>query len=229
MAVSTNKSTSISRCVYCLKETKKPLSDNIFSQTWQGESSLEKQTRWQVPACMECVNKFDLIEHDFLIRIGSLFSPVEVYMLGIAKEAIEFIEAKTQDSRKGISEKSTPNEILFRQIVRGARIDPKLIEKVKKAGKYSSILDIKRLTAKIIRGLVYVVNDSHIEKNHTLEIFFAHELEPKPVREAIESLNSETICGKGVKIIAAFAEDDPQSGIFEIRFWEKLTLFAFVK
>ena len=227
MRASTKKKGQPKRCVYCLKETDNLLSDNIFGHTWQGSCSPENAARWQVSACLDCTSKFDKVEHDFLIRIGSLFSPIEVQMLGINKEIIDFIDAKTQDSRKGISERSTIDEILFRQILRGAKIDSKLVEKVKKGGKYSSILDIKRLTAKLVRGLVWALNDSIIEKDHKLEIFFAHELEIKPVEEAMESLESESICGEGVTITVAFAQDDPQSGIFKIKFWDKLILFAF--
>ena len=227
MAGVTKKTKSATRCTYCLKPLATPMSDNIFGQTWQGETSNEKLIRWQVPTCIDCLNRFEKIEHDFLIRIGELFAPIELQLIGIPKDVTEFINAKTEDTKKGIHEKSTPDEILFRQIVRGANIDPELIRKAKENFDYQPIINIKRLTAKFIRGLFYSVNSRIIEKDHTLEIFFKHEVDPKPINEAIESVVCQTICGKGIKITASFAEDDLQSGIFNIKIWDHLELFAF--
>lgn len=215
------------RCVYCLEEKDQILSDNIFGHAWQGQVEDDITDRWQIPACLDCKNKFDKIEHDFLIRVGRLFAPVELKLLGIPPEVDDFISAKTDDIRKGISEKSTPDEVLFRQIVRGANISQDLVKKAINLPAYENIRSIKWLGAKFIRGLFYRVNFCHIESNHKLEIYFKHELNAKPVLEAMENLGCQTYCGLGVKIVASFANDDPQSGIFELSIWDNMKLYAF--
>lgn len=220
---------TIHKCVYCLTETNQLLADNIFGQTWQGLTPDEKLARWQAPACLSCANKFNTIEHDFLMDIGNLFAPVEIALLGIPSDVEDFIKAKTEDRRKGITEKSSADEILFRQIVRGASIDPKLVAKVKSQNKYDRILNIKRLVARFVRGLIFSIHSCIIDKNHKLEIYFTHELDPKPIRDTMESVGCQIFCGKGVRIRASLAEDDLQSGIFEVKIWENLTVYAFAK
>lgn len=229
MTVALMKTAKKTRCVYCLCETETAVFDNALGRTWQWSASGQADTGWQVPSCPKCASKYEKMEHDFLVKIGRLFAPVELQLLGIPTAVEDFIVAKTDEIRKGITEKSELDEILFRQIVRGAAVEKKLIKRVKAAGTYDPVIDIKRLVARAVRGLVYAMKSVYIDSDHRLEIYFKHELNAQPVLEALDSMGAESYCGHGMKIMASFAQDDAQSGIFVVDIWERLRLYAFAK
>ena len=216
------------KCVYCLTETESIIPDNTFGQAWYGGSSPD-DSDWLVPSCTKCKLKYEKLEYDFLYNVGLNFSFVELQTLPIPREHLDFIRAKTAEEKMIHEHVKTDEQKLFNRIVAGNPIPRSLTHVKANANEAPMLFDIKKLASRFVRALAYSKTKQYIDRNHRLEIYFRHELNPAPVIDAIQNLGGESYCGLGLKISAAFAKDDPASGLFEISIWERLKMYIFVQ
>ncbi len=226
------------RCVYCLQFFKKLTSDHVFPKSWYPDTTPLNLEKWQVPACSECNSKYSKIEGELLQKAGLCLDPIEFKSLGIAEKVIRSLSPRRGRTDADRQHRQKQQEKVLKSLVPGHKIPREaclpgfgpqgdaLLEK--QVGILVPQRELKVLGEKLVCGITYLKNKTYIDQNHKVDVFFAPEEGGQLVANEIKRFGQEHHCGPGVRIGAAFINDDPQSGLFDIEIWGKLRMYAAV-
>ena len=225
------------QCVYCLGSFDDLASDHVLPRSWYTKTTSPNIEKWQVPACRKCNAEMGKIENRLLIQIGLCVPPFEHESLGIAHKALKSLRCEygrdkrdqeaREKSRRTIIEKAVdPTEIPLSSILPRfgfhSGVDPS-----QELGILVSASDLRVIGEKIIRGTTWVLERSHIDTNHRIEIMFPRTPMVGPFFEDLQRFGKLYSLGPGLNILRARA-DDGQSAIYLIEIWGRLHMYGCV-
>lgn len=225
-------------CVYCLRFFNKLTSDHVFPKSWYPDTTPLNLEKWQVPSCSECNSKYSKIESGLLQKAGLCLEPTEFRSLGIAEKVIRSLNPKEAKTVRDGVHRQKQREKVLKGLVPGHKISEEAVfpgfgpPPDTTINEQMGILvpekQLKALGEKLVRGITYVKYKRYIDQNHKVDIFFVHEKNAQLVVDEIRRFGREYHCGPGVRIGAAFIQNDPHSGLFDIEIWGKLRMYATV-
>lgn len=224
------------KCVYCLKNTA-ITKDHVFPKSWFPEITPPEAQRWTVPCCFPCNQKFGKIEEELLLLFGMCVDPLDYPSLGIAEKALESINDKAEDIDGREKEiRKRKRQRLLKKILHGPQIPtqsvlpdfgPSLILPINQLHALPiSSRKMSKFAEKLVRGFVYKNTKIYIDENHEIEVYFSNNRAISIIMDKIDRYGKREYCGPGIRIGAAYANDDPQSGLFDILVWQRLHMYA---
>ena len=224
-------------CVYCLRFFKKLTSDHVFPKSWYPDTTPLNLEKWQVPACSECNSKYSKIESELLQKIGLCLDPTELKSLGIAEKVIRSLNPENAKTVTDSVHRQKQREKILKALVPGHKISeeavfpgfgpPPDMTINEQMGFVVPEKQLKVLGEKLVRGITYVKYKRCIDQNYKVFIY-THEENAQLLVDEIGRSGQEHHCGPGVHIRAAFVQNDPPRGLFDIEIWGKLRIYSVV-
>jgi len=177
-------------------------------------------------------------ESELLQKAGLCLDPIEFKSLGIAEKVIRSLNPEKAKTVTDGVHRQKQREKVLKGLIPGHKIPEEAVFPGFGPPPHTTINEqmgilvpeqqLKVLGEKLVRGITYVKYKRHIDQNHEVDVFFVHEENAQLVVDEIRRFGQEHHCGPGVRISAAFINDDPQSGLFDIEIWGKLRMYAAV-
>lgn len=226
------------RCVHCLKYHKQLTWDHIFPESWYSETTPQHIEKWKVPSCAYCNNAHGKNEADLLIRLAMCLDPDSLSSKGIIEKALRAVNPEAgRNDRDSNARKlklmcliqqsfSGPN-IPYQAIYLGFGPQEQFIESEQVAIKIRAN-GLKMLTEKIVRGITYLEESQFIENSYKIETPVVDEFGAREFQNLLDRYGKTYERPPGLKIRRAVIPEDKLSGVFEIKIWERLNLYAIV-
>lgn len=231
---------SVMKCVHCLNEAGNT-KDHVFPRGWYPEDTPSTVQRPTVPSCAKCNNTLGAMEKELFIRMALCIAPdhpeaigingklLRSFGLGIDIDSLPLEEREIRSKllKKIISETKpyTPDTKAFPGLGIHEGYPPESM--VTTPVPFDEIEEVSR---KIVRGLEYIYGGKrYIEKPYEVEVYFLDENHGiKSLYDLLKKHGTQTSYGAGFHIERAAATDKIKSVLYQIKIWNKLTIFGSV-
>ena len=225
-------------CVFCLKKSSGLTREHVFPKAWYSDSTPPNVQRWTVPSCHWCNQQFSKIEDDLLMRLGMCANPSEYASIGIGKRVLDSVNPNAADTAKEKKARQVKRDKLIKQISPMNEIPansilpdfPPLI--FGPTDKYKGISippkSLKKIGTKIARGITYYFHKTYIDADHEIDVDFSNSPASDMVKSLIEQYGRTECCGPAIRVGVAYANDNPQCGLFDILIWGRLEIYVTV-
>jgi hypothetical protein len=88
--------------------------------------------------------------------------------------------------------------------------------------------NFRRLTEKIVRGIVYVDRQAFIEPTYVIEHHAIGDEASKPIVDVLDRFGTTFANEPGIVVRRAVSKEDPIASVFSIEVWKSFKMFAFV-
>jgi hypothetical protein len=226
------------RCVYCLQFHNELTWDHVFPKSWYPDTTPENIEKWKVPACLPCNKDYGKIEEDLLIKVGLCIDPKNYRGAGIGFKAVRALRADYGKNDKDANLRKQKMEKIFREAKHGKDVPDKEVypgfeyrgENINE--KMWLLLEnekMKKLTEKIVRGIMFIGNNTYIEDPY--HIYF-HAYNFDVLRNILENVYAGPFevfdRPPGLVVLRAIAVEDKMSGIYLIDIWGQFFCTAIV-
>jgi hypothetical protein len=225
------------KCVHCLKDPVERDWDHVFPESWYPASSPENQYKWEVPSCVPCNSALGKIEDDLLRRIGLCLDPLAPASSSIVLKALRaHTPAAGKDERDRNIRAALRQRVLDEALEAAAAPEHAVYPGMgKRWGPREDQLAVRipadglrRLTEKIVRGILYVANQKFIEPPFAIEVFPLDPSVSRPIREILDKFGLTYAREPGIVVRRAVTPEDGISSLFEIEFWGQFKTYASV-
>lgn len=231
------KRPSPGKCVHCLKNFDSLTWDHVLPESWYPElrNGLEK---WQVPSCESCNKKLGKIEEDLLIKLGLCLDPHDFRSLGIPDKILRAL-----DPSFGKNDRDRKYRLAKRdKVIKGIKVFQNLpqlgifpnfgpLPDQEYCG-YPTVMleedEIKLFVEKIVRGIVYIADESYIDERYDIEHYV---IEEQKVTELIRIVEPPTRIfdrRPGLLVKQSLVENEKVAGIYFIEIWERFRMYVSV-
>lgn len=227
------------RCVHCLEEFDILTSDHVFPDSWYPDTTPENLEKWQMPSCSECNKKHGRMENDLLLRFGLCIDPREHKSFGIAQKALRSVDPACAKKSKDREHRLKRRHNIMRNLIPSRTVQDEAIfpnfgrhpgyPSADQPGVLIAESDLKMLGEKLVRGITYVVDQSFIEKDHQVEVFFLRDEAAEPILTQLQKHGTSYECGPGITVLRAVPHDMPTAALFAIEIWGRLHMYAAVR
>ena len=228
------------KCVHCLGEAGNT-KDHVFPKGWYPENTPLNIQRPTVPSCATCNNSLGTMEKELFIRMALCITPdhpeaiginsklLRSFGLGIDEDSLspEEIEIRRKLLKKIFSETKpyTPDIKVFPGLGLHEGFPPEL--QVTTPVPFN---ELEKVSKKIVRGLEYIFGGKrYIEEPYEVEVYFPEEKHGiKSLYDLLKKHGMQATYGPGFYVERAVATDKTKSVIYQIKVWNKLTIFGSV-
>jgi len=226
------------RCVYCLKISKKITDDHVFPKSWYPKNTSINLEKWNVPSCEKCNSKLGKVEEDLRTHLGLCLDPNDERSLGIPDTVLRSLDPckgrnerdkhiRKERRRKIISEINTPDSSSLENVlpnfgkIPGVKYDQLKLVPV-------SPEDLYTLIEKIIRGMTYINTNRYIDSSYKIEKYICDDEQIPGFIDFINKFGTIHNRDQAFIVKSAIIENEDFVGLYSIEIWGKLKLFASV-
>ena len=169
------------KCVHCLRDVRVRISDHVFPASWYPDTTPANLEKWQVPSCVECNRELGAIENRLLVSLVHFLDPHDPGSSGLYEKARRAIDPAAGKNHKDRARRLARGERLLRDSRVGKDIPtegvyPGLGERWERPEHEKMALlvpaeGLRRLTEKIVRGIVFKEDDRYVERPMKLRSF----------------------------------------------------------
>lgn len=228
------------KCVHCLGEAGNT-KDHVFPRGWYPENTPSNIQRPTVPSCAMCNNSLGGMEKELFIRMALCVDPdhpeaiginsklLRSFGLGIDENSVplEEVEKRRKLLKKILNETKpyTPDTKAFPGLGLHEGFPPELQVTTPVPFK-----ELEEVSKKIVRGLEYIFGGKrYIEKPYEVKVYFLEEKhEIRSLYDLLRKHGTQIPYGPGFYVERAAANDKTKSVIYQIKVWNKLTIFGSV-
>lgn len=228
----------IGKCVHCLTDNVDRTWDHVFPRAWYPDTTPPDLYKWQIPSCAQCNRDYGELEEDLLFRLALSVDPNIQATSGIIKKALrsmkpEFAKDDRDKAARRARAKRLQNELLNGSDIPASAVYPGLGERwgrplEEAIGIRVPAESLRRLTAKIVRGIYYLEDQVFIEPPLRVEFYALTDDGAEPVKNVLERFGCTYAREPGIVVRRAKPEDAPMNSIFEIQVWEQFKMYASV-
>ena len=225
-------------CVHCRQYHNELTWDHVFPQSWYPDTTPNDLEKWKIPSCLQCNKEYGKIEEELLIRFGLCIDPKNPRGAGIAFKAVRALRSDFGKNEKDSMLRKLKKDKILREAKYGNDIPIKGIypgfeyKGKKEDEKVGLLLEKKKLTKiseKIVRGMVYILDNKFIEAPYHISIY-PHNKEV--LREILENIYPGPWevheRPPGLAVLRALVGEDKTSGIYLIDIWGQYYSVAIV-
>jgi hypothetical protein len=226
------------RCVHCLQFYDELTWDHVFPKSWYPDTTPEDIEKWKIPACLSCNKEYGRIEEELLIKLGLCIDPQNPRGAGIAFKAVRALRSDYGKNDKDAKLRKQKKEKIFREAKYGMDIPKESIypgyeskgENIdEQMGLPLEDGKIRKLTEKIVRGIMFISNNKYIESPYHIQ-YYAYNF------DALRNVLKNVYPGPfevfkrppGLVVLRALAVEDKMSGIYLIDIWGQFFCVAIV-
>ncbi len=227
------------KCVHCLGEAGNT-KDHVFPRGWYPEDTPSTVQRPTVPSCAICNNSLGAMEKELFMRMALCIAPDHPEALGINGKLLRSFGIGIDDDSLDPKEKEIRRKLLKKIIAEtkpytpGTKAFPGLglHEGFPPEAQVTTPVpfeELEKVSEKIVRGLEYIFgNKRYIEKPYEVEVYFLEEKHGiRSLFDLLKKHGTQTSYGAGFSVERA-AADKTRSVIYQIKVWNKLTIFGSV-
>lgn len=203
--------------------------------SWYPDTTPSDLEKWKVPSCVPCNTDHGKNEQWLLIMFGLCLDPTDPASSGIYRKAM-----RSMDPASGRDAQDAHQRLKLRQkVLRKLQIFTK--EPLK--GVFPNFgaqgsqrdemlavpLDVKglrKLTEKMVRGIVYVENAEFIDENYEIVISFMKNDDASFLLKIAKEGGGVIHRGPGISVTRAYLPADKRVGVFVIEIWQRARLYA---
>lgn len=226
------------RCVHCLQFHDELTWDHVFPESWYPDTTPEDIEKWKIPACLPCNKVYGRIEEDLLIKLGLCIDPKNHRGAGIAFKAVRALRSDYGKNDKDANLRKQKMAKILREAKYGKDVPDRGIypgfeykgENINgKVGLQLEEDKMKKITEKIVRGIMFIGNNKYIESPYHIDF---HDYNFEALRNILENIHSgpwEVFeRPPGLAVLRALAIEDKMSGIYLIDIWGQFFCTAIV-
>jgi hypothetical protein len=226
------------KCIHCLKDGVERNWDHVFPRSWYPDTTDPNLYKWQAPSCVPCNQAHGKIEEDLLVRFGLCLDPNHPASAGIVAKALRAGNPREAKNERDERARRAFGSRIIAETMQGAAI-PKEATLPGMEDRWGTPLEeqvavlvskasIERMTEKVVRGIFYVEDDKYIEPPFTITTHVLHDADALPMIELIDRFGMTYSREPGIVVRRAVVPEDKTSSLFEIVFWQRAKIFAFV-
>lgn len=231
------KAPKVGKCVHCLKDPVERNWDHVFPQSWFPDSTPKNLEKWKVPSCLNCNRELGAIESEFFVRIALCLNSNAHAFQGLSQRALRALKPELASNPGDKRAREALAKKLASEMLQGEQIPttgtyPALGEKWGRPHGSGIAIQIpaesfRRITAKIVRGIVYVHGRKFIEPPHKIDFFALDDAGAQPIKVLLEQAGTTLELGPGLNVKRVMAPDGI-SAFYEIEFWQQFKAYASV-
>ncbi|MFQ3454132.1 hypothetical protein PMN64_12555 [Bradyrhizobium sp. UFLA01-814] len=232
------KKAEIGKCVHCLRDGVELTSDHMFPKAWYPDATPETLERWTFPSCFDCNQQYSKIEGDLLNRVALALDTKHEASQGLADAALRAMDPKAGRDEKDAAARAARGRKMLGEMFKGEEIPQGQImtglgERWGRPKAEQLAIQIPRagldaMTEKMVRGLAYREDNRFIESPYKIDTY-VDGAGAEIAREMIQRAGKEYKREPGLEIIRAVPDDDVESAIYEITFWQQFKTYAIVQ
>jgi hypothetical protein len=203
--------------------------------SWYPDTTPSDLEKWKVPSCVPCNTEHGKNEQWLLIMFGLCLDPKDPASSGIYGKAMRSI-----DPASGRNARDAHQRLKLRQkVLRKLKIFTKEptegvfpnfgLQGPARAEMLAVPLDAKglrKLTEKMVRGVVYVENAEFIDENYEFVISFMKNEDANFLLKIAEAGGGVIHRGPGISVTRAYLPSDKRVGVFVIEIWQRARFYA---
>jgi hypothetical protein len=229
------------KCVHCLRNVENLTRDHVFPKAWYPDNTPQNLERWTIPSCRTCNEDYGRLEEDLLFRLGMCLDPEDAKSGDITDKVFSSIDPECAITLKEKQIRQKKREQIKNEIVELEKFPPRSIfpnfglpnnaSNVNHA-RYAILLiskaKLERLGHKIVRGITYIIDNSFIENDCEIKIFFIQDQDAKPILGTMSRFLKPYHCSPGIKVERAITGERADCGFYAIEIWGRLKIYAVV-
>lgn len=209
-------------------------------KSWYPDDTPDNLEKWQVPSCRKCNWAHGRNEEELFLKLALHFDPGEGPFQKIAQKVFRSMSPEHANSKRDREKRRKQKRRLFKELGQTQNLDFSKANILPGFG-YNpnfpihqqpplsiSEKKLKKFGEKVTRGVYYLLNDSCIGPDYTMDIFVPAENVPLDVRQTVRKYGKESECGPGIHVVLAISPDDNKSAIMELTIWNRLKFFSII-
>lgn len=228
------------KCVHCLRDAGNT-KDHVFPKAWYPEDTPSTVQRPTVPSCAICNNSLGAMEKELFIRMALCIAPDHPEAIGINGKLLRSFGLGIEENSLTPEEKEIRMKLL-KKIINETKPYTSDTKSFPGLGLHKDfppesqvttpvpVKELEEVSKKIVRGLEYIFGGKrYIEKPYEVEVYFLDENHGiRSLYDLFKKHGTQASYGAGFHVERATAADGTRSVIYQIRVWNKLTIFGSV-
>jgi hypothetical protein len=228
----------VGKCIHCLKDPVELTADHMFPRAWYPDTTPENLEKWQIPSCGDCNGYYGKIEGDLLNRVALALDTSHPASAGLADAALRAMNPSAARDERDTAARAAQAKKILRELYRGEEIPenaliPGLGERWGRPKTEQLAIQIpsdslKRVTEKIVRGLVYREGKKFIEMPYEVKTYVVGDSGAGLAIELLDKAGTVFRREPGFEIRRVLVEGGEYAGIYEVNFWQQFKIYATV-
>lgn len=227
------------RCVHCLRHFDERNWDHVFPKSWYPDTTLPNIEKWQIPTCKVCNSAYGRLEEDLIVRLALCLDPEASESAGVIDKALRSIDPFQARDRRDRKARQSRRDRLFNELITGDQISTKGIypnfgerwsrPTSEQVAIHISVESVRRLSEKIVRGIVFLEDQVLIEPPFSIEFYALTDEDAAPVVEALAKFGQTYAREPGIEVKRVVApEDEGHPTLFSIAIFGRFKMYAAV-
>ena len=227
------------RCTYCLKDVPatEATEDHVIARSWY-PANTPPVTKWKVPACNECNNRYSAAEGSTLSRIALCMDPKDRSVGHIVQRALRSFDPKQANSARDAMHRFNKREALRQDLHQIS--DPKArgvlpsfrenFEKGSRTGIFIPADALHEVVKKWVRGIHFCEFGHPVPVDHVVSVQFVEDAAAASAFAEIMQFAKRIEKGPGVEVLIWQATEGNESVTQDaVNIWGQFRVYASVE